>query len=230
MTKLIDPSRVAYVVVDMETTGTDVNFDLPLELGLGLFDGELNELAMNSWLIRPDYGWRERLEVNHFVKDMHTKNGLIADIEALPEFYYETDAEGKQHQLTYDMPMVSFQAWQWLAETCGLASGEFPMTGSSIGALDRPFLKDYLPSVHGFFTYRSIDVSSLKELCKRLNPKLYREMKAQAPFLDANKEHRVRADVRASAAELKFYIENFLRVQPEELVAVGQMELPIPEA
>jgi oligoribonuclease (3'-5' exoribonuclease) len=229
MSKLIDPSKAAYVLTDMETTGLDVNFDLPLELGIGVFDDNLVELAMNSWLISTP-GWRTKLAANSFVEKMHTKNGLIADIQALPEFYYETDAEGKQRALTYDIPEVSFQAWQWLVDTCGLSAGEFPMTGSSIGSLDRPFMRKYLPAAHGFFTYRSIDISSLKELCKRLNPKLYREMKAQAPFLEANKEHRVRADIRSSVAELKFYIENFLRVQPSELVAVGQMELPIPEA
>lgn len=229
MSKLIDTSKAAYVVVDMETTGLNVNSDLPLELGIGVFDDGLNELAMNSWLIRPD-GWKEQLAKNQFVEDMHTKNGLISDIEALPEFYYEIDAEGKQHQLDFHPAMVSYLAWRWLTEDCGLPAKEFPMTGSSIGSLDRPFMREHLPAAFGFFTYRSIDISSLKELCKRLNPKLYADLKAMPQSLDTNKEHRVRADVRSSVAELKFYIENFLRVQPSELVAVGQMELPIPEA
>ena len=225
--QLIDPSKACYVVVDMETTGLDVHFDLPLEMGVGIFDGDLNELAMNSWLIRPDNGWRERLDANEYVKDMHTKNGLIADITNLPEFYYETDAEGKQHTMTYDLPMISYQVWRWLTEKCGLEANKFPMTGSSVGSLDRPFMRDYLPAAHGFFTYRSIDISSIKELCKRLNPKLYSELAASPLALDANKAHRVRDDIRASVAELKFYIDHFLNVQSKEVSVIGQAELPL---
>lgn len=228
MELLIDPSRAAYVVVDMETTGLNVDGDLPLELGIGIYDEDLNEMAMNSWLIR-DEGWRSRLAANEYVENMHVNNGLIADILSLPDEYYEVDAEGKQHALDFSSRVVSYMSWRWLTHYCGLEPNAFPLTGSSVGSLDRPFMKEFLGSVHGFFTYRDIDVSSLKELCKRVNPALYGSMTKLPQFLDVNKKHRVRDDIRASVAELRFYIENFLKVQPSELVTVGQMELPILE-
>lgn len=226
MTKLIDPSKAAYVVVDMETTGLNIDLDMPLELGIGIYDINLNELAINSWYIKSD-GWREQLANNEFVETMHTKNGLISDLDALPEFYYETDAEGKQQVLDYTPPMVSLLSWRWLIDTCGLLPGEFPMTGSSIGSLDRPMMREHLGGLYGFFSYRSIDISSIKELCKRHNAALYREMQQQPPLLDANKGHRVRDDIRSSVTELKFYIEHFLNVQPDEMNVIGQMELPL---
>lgn len=226
---LIDPSKAAYVVVDLETSGLDLELDVPLELGIGIYDDDLNELAINSWLIRPE-GWFDCIDRNPYVKEMHTKNGLIADILSLPEQYYEIDAEGKQQALDYSPQLVSYQAWMWLTNLCGLPAGEFPMTGSSVGSLDRPFMRQHMGAALRFFTHRSIDVSSLKELCKRQNPRLYSYMKKLPEFLDSNKGHRVRGDIRSSVAELKFYVENFLRVQPRELITEGQMELPTLEA
>lgn len=221
--RLIDPSKAAFVVVDMETTGLSLEADVPLEIGIGIFDDNLKELAMNSWLIRPD-DWQGRLARNEYVKNMHTENGLISDILALPEVYYEIDAEGKQNSLDFSMPVVAYQVWLWLTNTCDLEINAFPMTGSSIGSLDRPFMREFLGAAHGFFTYRSIDVSSVKELCKKLNADLYRRMQLRPEFLDTNKKHRVRDDVRATVTELKFYVENFLRVQPSE-ITIGQLPL-----
>lgn len=223
---LIDPTKVAYVVVDMETSGLSVHADFPLELGIGIYDDDLNELAMNSWLIR-DEGWRSQLAKNEYVENMHVKNGLIADILSLPDEYYEVDAEGKQHTLDFSAHVVSLMSWRWLTNDCGLTPNKFPLTGSSVGSLDRSFLREFLSEVHHFFTYRDIDVSSLKELCKRHNPTLYSAMMKLPEFLDTNKKHRVRDDIRASVAELKFYIENFLKVQPRELAIDGQLEFPI---
>lgn len=223
---LIEPSDAAYVIVDLETTGLEVDYDVPLELGIGIFDEDLNELTMNSWFIKPD-GWREQLSGNPYVEKMHTVNGLISDLNALPDFYFQHWRGKGTQRLDFSVAMVSMLVWDWLTETCGIKADTLPMTGSSIGSLDRPFMRKYLPVAAGFFTYRSIDVSSIKELCKRHNTPLYNEMKLRPEFLDTNKKHRVRDDVRQTAKELKFYLENFLRVQPREVTVVGQMELPV---
>lgn len=223
---LIDSNDVAYVIVDMETTGLDIESDLPLEIGVGVFDQDLNQLGMNSWLIKPE-GWRIKLSGNPYVSDMHTMNGLISDIEALPEFYFESFGYNSKQKLNYDMSIVSMLAYRWLSEVCGITANTLPMTGSSIGSLDRPFMRKYLPVLHSFFTYRNVDVSSIKELCKRHNPSLYNEMKVRPEFLDVNKKHRVRDDVHQTATELKFYLDNFLRLQPREVTVVGQLELPV---
>ncbi len=73
-----------------------------------------------------------------------------------------------------------------------------PLCGNSIGT-DRRFLAAYMPEVEEFLHYRSIDVSSVKELCRRWYP----EALARAP---AKREaHRALDDIRESIAELAYY-------------------------
>src|SRR5205085_7763476 len=76
--------------------------------------------------------------------------------------------------------------------------GTVPLCGNSIGT-DRRFLAAYLPEVDKFFHYRSIDVSTVKELCKRWYPAAY----ASAP--DKASHHRALDDIRESVKELRHY-------------------------
>ena len=73
-----------------------------------------------------------------------------------------------------------------------------PLCGNSIGT-DRRFLATYLPEVESFLHYRSIDVSSVKELCRRWYP----DVLAGAPAKTGT--HRALDDIRKSIAELAYY-------------------------
>ena len=73
-----------------------------------------------------------------------------------------------------------------------------PLAGNSIGT-DRRFLATQLPEIEGFLHYRSVDVSTVKELCKRWLPAVYKA----APEKQGG--HRALQDIRESVAELAYY-------------------------
>ena len=76
-----------------------------------------------------------------------------------------------------------------------------PLCGNSIG-VDRRFLDRQLPELDRYLHYRSIDVSSFKELCRRWYPGVYKGRPGKA------ETHRALADVQESIAELKYYREH----------------------
>ncbi len=83
-----------------------------------------------------------------------------------------------------------------------------PLAGNSIG-MDRRFLAAHLPDVENFLNYRSIDVSTIKELCRRWYPEIYQ----QAPVKAGG--HRALADISESVAELVYYRSALFHPAPE---------------
>jgi oligoribonuclease len=79
-----------------------------------------------------------------------------------------------------------------------------PLCGNSIG-MDRRFLARYLPEIEEHLHYRSIDVSSIKELCRRW----YREPFNARP--EKTEDHRALPDIQASIAELRYYRETIFK-------------------
>ena len=79
-----------------------------------------------------------------------------------------------------------------------------PLCGNSIG-MDRRFLNRYLPQIEEHLHYRSIDVSSIKELCRRWYPEPF---KARPDKIEG---HRALDDVRASVEELRHYRQTIFR-------------------
>jgi oligoribonuclease len=79
-----------------------------------------------------------------------------------------------------------------------------PMCGNSI-CQDRRFLARYMPALEDYFHYRNLDVSTLKELCKRWRPEVARGF-------DKDTKHTALADVYESLDELKYYREHFLKM------------------
>jgi oligoribonuclease len=78
------------------------------------------------------------------------------------------------------------------------------MCGNSIG-VDRRFLDRYLPDLDRYLHYRSIDVSSIKELCRRWYPAAYKKRPGKA------EAHRALDDIRESVAELRYYRDTIMR-------------------
>ncbi len=130
------------------------------------------------------------------VVDMHTKSGLLSDIRAS----------------TVSLEEAGAQTLAFLQEHLGPRST--PLCGNSIG-MDRRFLATYLPEIEEFLHYRSIDVSTIKELAKRWDPKAL----GGAPKKTGT--HRALDDIKESINELVFYREALFKApQPPEVYTV----------
>ena len=111
---------------------------------------------------------------------MHTESGLI---EEIPDGVSLAEAEAAV--LAYIRQFVP-------------AAGHAPLAGNTIGT-DRAFLAKYMPKVDGYLHYRSVDVSSIKELSRRWFPRIYFNAPAK------NGGHRALADILESIRELVYY-------------------------
>jgi oligoribonuclease len=81
-----------------------------------------------------------------------------------------------------------------------------PLCGNSIH-MDRHFLRMQMPTLEKYLFYRCIDVSTIKELARRLSPEIFEEAKRRK----GESAHRATDDIMASIEELKFYRETFLK-------------------
>ena len=121
------------------------------------------------------------------VRTMHTASGLLAEIEA----------SGVTLEEATTATLAFLRAHVPGARTV-------PLAGNSIGT-DRRFLAAYMPEVEAYLHYRSVDVSTLKELCRRWYP----EVLASAPGKQTT--HRALDDIRESIAELRHYRSTVFR-------------------
>jgi oligoribonuclease len=118
--------------------------------------------------------------MNEFVTKMHTESGLINEIpNGIPV------SEAEEMILKY-------------LESSGVAAGKSPLAGNSV-YVDRIFIARDMPKLSEFLHYRTVDVSSIKELARRWYPKAY----FNAPAKIGN--HRALGDIKDSIAELNFY-------------------------
>jgi oligoribonuclease len=160
-------------------TGLDVEIDELVEVAVVITDFDLNLVDPGfEIVIKPDDA--AMANMNDFVRDMHTKSGLL---EAIPDGVSLADAEYAVHE--YILKFVP-------------AEQQAPLAGNTIGT-DRTFLARYMPKVDRHLHYRSIDVSSIKELSRRWFPRIY----FNAPAKDGG--HRALADILESIRELEYY-------------------------
>jgi oligoribonuclease len=174
------------VWLDLEMTGLDLSRHVIVEIAALVTNGELEPLDDGIDIIvhqPPD----ALAQMDDFVRRMHTKSSLIGEIEASTVSL----ADAGTRTLDYIRQHVP-------------EAGVAPLCGNSIG-VDRRFLDQYLPYLDRFLHYRSIDVSSFKELCRRWYPAVYKGRPHKA------ETHRALADVRESIAELRYYREHMLR-------------------
>jgi oligoribonuclease len=189
-----DPTPAAaddrLVWLDLEMTGLDVRRHVIVEIAVLVTDGALDPLDDGIDLVvhQPPAALAE---MDDYVRAMHTRSGLLAAIES--SSLALADAGG--------------QALEYVRSHVPEA-GTAPLCGNSIG-VDRRFLDHQLPDLDAYLHYRSIDVSSLKELCRRWYPAVYKRRPGKA------EAHRALADVRESIAELRFYREHLLAPSPE---------------
>lgn len=177
------------VWTDIETTGLEPNQGVILEIGFVITDLDLNWLDQYSQLVwdkdtYPKY-WSEAPE---FVKNMHYDNDL----------YKEAESNGQKPAWVE----ANMQAW---LQSRGI-NKEDPLCGSSVH-FDRKWLAAHFPDAEALFSYRNIDNSSTKELCRRYNPQIYAKLDEDTKPL---KLHRVIPDLEDSINEFEYYRDNFL--------------------
>ena len=164
--------------IDCEMTGLSIASDALVEIAVLATDSELNVLGDGiDLVIKTD---QERLaNMSAEVRAMHTESGLITEI---PNGVSLQEAEAKV--LAYLSKFTT--------------PGKSPLAGNSVG-MDRNFIDRDMPQLGKFLHYRTVDVSSIKELARRWYPKIY----FGAPKKTGN--HRALGDIKDSIEELKYY-------------------------
>ena len=173
--------------IDCEMTGLSLQKDALVEIAVLVTDAELNLLGEGVQFVISTS--QEKLDqMSPEVRTMHTDSGLLP---LIPNGVPASIAEEK---------ILEYLKAHTVA-------GKSPLAGNSI-AMDRNFIARDMPQLDSYLHYRSVDVSSIKELARRWYPKVYFE----APKKTGN--HRALGDIQDSIAELRYYRERiFLNSQ-----------------
>lgn len=173
------------VWLDCEMTGLDPEVDRLLEIAVIVTGPSLEPRIEGPVLvIHQTDAQLDRMDA--WNKGTHGKNGLIDKVRVSTTTEAQAEAE-----------LIAFLSKY-------VPKGQSPLCGNTIGQ-DRRFLVKYMPRLEGFFHYRNLDVSTLKELAKRWRPEVYSAFKKQ-------QKHTALADVHESIDELLHYREHFLRM------------------
>ena len=174
------------VWMDLEMTGLDPTHDAIVEIATLVTNDELDVIAEG-----PDLVVHQPPEVlagmQDVVREMHTRSGLLAAIEAS----------------TITLADAGAQTLAFLKEHVP-EPRSVPLAGNSIGT-DRRFLAAHLPEIEEWLHYRCVDVSTIKELARRWHP----EAVASAP--EKKGGHRALDDIRESVEELRHYRSTVFR-------------------
>jgi oligoribonuclease len=172
-----NPDRLVWI--DCEMTGLDLSVDELVEVAVVITDYELVPVDPGfRVVIRADQAVLDQM--NDIVRTMHTTSGLL---EEIPDGVSLADAEYQVNEY-----ILKFVPEPQTA----------PLAGNTIGT-DRAFLAKYMPRVDAHLHYRSVDVSSIKELARRWFPRVYFQSPAKAGG------HRALADILESIRELDYY-------------------------
>lgn len=177
------PNEFNLVWIDMEMTGLDPDRDRVIELAAIVTDPNLNVLAEGPVFVihQPD----EVLDaMDAWNKGTHGRSGLIERVRASTV----TEAQAADEMVAFLKQYVP--------------AGKSPMCGNSI-CQDRRFMARHMPTLETFFHYRNVDVSTLKELCRRWRPELIAGFKK-------HQLHTALADIRESVEELRYYRQHFM--------------------
>jgi oligoribonuclease len=170
--------------IDLEMTGLDSDNDRIIEIATVVTDAELNTLAEG-----PVFAIHQSEEalgrMDEWNQKQHGGSGLLERVR----------------QSHMDEPGAEAQTIAFLTQY--LEPGQSPMCGNSI-CQDRRFLARTMPMLEGFFHYRNLDVSTLKELARRWRPEMLKGF-------TKNGSHLALDDIRDSIGELRHYREHFLR-------------------
>jgi oligoribonuclease len=177
------------VWLDLEMTGLDLERHRIVEIAVLVTDAALEPLDEGIDLVvhQPP---EVLAAMDDFVRTMHTRSGLLGEIEASSISLAAAGVE-----------VLAYVAGQVPEPQVA------PCCGNSIG-MDRRFLDRYLPELDRYLHYRSIDVSTFKELCRRWYPEIYDRRPPK------QEQHRALLDVVDSIEELRFYRQEMLVARP----------------
>src|ERR1700712_2937513 len=181
---LAKPNDMNLVWVDMEMTGLEPDTDRIIEVAVVVTDMHLNVLAEGP--VFAIHQSDETLDkMDNWNKGTHGKSGLIDRVKASTV----TEEEAQEKLIA------------WLKQY--VPANKSPMCGNTI-CQDRRFMVRGMPKLEAFFHYRNLDVSTLKELCRRWKPEL-------ASGFKKHQKHTALADIIESIEELKYYREHFIK-------------------
>lgn len=166
------------VWLDLEMTGLDPERDTILEIATIITDSHLRILAEGPSLAVHQSN-DVLIAMDPWCVEQHSKSGLTEKVRKSRTTMAEAEA----------------RTLEFVAQYC--PSKIAPLCGNTIGQ-DRRFLVKYMPRLHDYFHYRSIDVSTLKELVQRWYPE-------QKYVYSKSKQHEALEDIRESIAELVHY-------------------------
>ncbi|WP_036165538.1 oligoribonuclease [Massilia sp. 9096] len=179
------PNDFNLVWIDMEMTGLDPDNDRIIEVAAVVTDPDLNVLAEGPvFAIHQSDETLDKMDA--WNKGTHGRSGLIDRVKASTV----TEEQAAEQ-------LIAFLK-QWVP------AGKSPMCGNSI-CQDRRFMARGMPKLEEFFHYRNLDVSTLKELCRRWKPEL-------ASGFKKHQKHTALADIIESIEELKYYREHFIKL------------------
>jgi oligoribonuclease len=170
------------VWLDMEMTGLEPDKDHIIEIAMIVTDSNLNVLAVSD-AIAVHQSDEIMDAMDSWNKNTHGRSGLIDRVKT--SVIDERAAE---------LAMLAFMK-PWVAARTS------PMAGNSI-CQDRRFMARYMPELEAYFHYRNLDVSTVKELCKRWQPEIAKAFKKRSA-------HTAIADIVESIDELRHYRTHF---------------------
>lgn len=180
------PSKDNLIWIDLEMTGLEPKTDVIIEIATIVTDSNLNILAEGpSLAIHQSKQCMDAMD--EWCTNQHGKSGLTQRVLTSNISEEQAESETLAFLKKYVAPNYS------------------PMCGNSIGQ-DRRFLNKYMPKLESFFHYRNLDVSSLKELAVRWNPKV-------ADSVIKKGSHLAMDDIKDSINELKHYRDKFLKLE-----------------
>jgi oligoribonuclease len=198
--------RDELVWIDCEMTGLDLRSDRLIEIAALVTDADLNILGEGIDVVihAEDEALDNMVEV---VARMHSSSGLTEEVRAS----------------TIDLAAAEQMVMDYIRSHVKAAKTA-PLAGNSI-ATDRGFIARDMPILDSYLHYRMIDVSSIKELCRRWYPKIYYGQP------DKGLAHRALADIQESIRELRYYRRTAFVPLPgpstsEILEAVAELDAP----
>jgi oligoribonuclease len=168
------------VWIDCEMTGLDLAKDALIEIAVLVTDGDLKVLGdgVDVVIHAPDDVLAGMPDV---VREMHAKSGLTDAVRAS----------------TVDMATAQQMVLDHVREFVP-EPRVAPLAGNSIGT-DRGFIARDMAELDQHLHYRMIDVSSVKELCRRWFPRVFYAKP------EKGLAHRALADIEESIRELAYY-------------------------
>ena len=179
------PNEFRLVWLDMEMTGLDPEKERIIEVAVVITEPDLTVVAEGPVLVVHQSD--SLLDaMDSWNKSTHGKSGLIERVKA--SVLTEPEVEDQ---------LIAFMAQY-------VPAGKSPLCGNTVSQ-DRRFMFNYMPKLEQFFHYRTIDVSTLKELARRWKPELLKGFEKRS-------KHEALADIYESIDELKYYREVFIKL------------------